>query len=183
VPCNICASLKVRGGRLHWLQVMRSNDLVRGLPYNFVQFTTLQEVMAGWLGVGVGEYTHIADSLHVYNSDLEVVMHSKRENGAENADSLAVPKDEFDSILPTMIESIAACADPHIHATELHRLNRTVSVPESYRNLLLVVAAESARRRHWPNDAQSLIGCCTNPTLVLLWRKWNDRFEKLIAEK
>ena len=183
VPCNICASLQVRDGRLHWLQIMRSNDLVRGLPYNFVQFTTLQEVMAGWLGVGLGEYTHVTDSLHVYNSDLEVVMHSKREDGAHNADSLAVPKDEFDSILPIMIESIAACADPHTHATELHRLDRTVSVPEGYRNLLFVVAAESARRRHWPDDAQSLIGCCTNPTLVLLWRQWNDRFQKVIAER
>lgn len=177
VPCNICASLKVRGGRLHWLQVMRSNDLVRGLPYNFVQFTTLQEVMAGWLGVGVGEYTHVTDSLHVYNSDLEDVMHSKREDAVCNADSLAIPKDEFDTILPTMIASIAACADPNVQTAELQALKRTVSVPESYRNLLLVVAAESARRRHWADDAQHLIECCTNPTLVLLWRKWNDRFE------
>lgn len=183
VPCNICASLKVRGGRLHWLQVMRSNDLVRGLPYNFVQFTTLQEVMAGWLDVGVGEYTHIADSLHLYSSDLEAVMRSKREDDAENADSLAVSKDEFDSILPTMIGSIAACADAQLRVAELHTLNRTVSVPEGYRNLLLVVAAESARRRHWPDDAQRLIECCTNPTLVLLWHKWNDRFEKLVTKE
>lgn len=181
VPCNICASLKVRGGRLHWLQVMRSNDLVRGLPYNFVQFTMLQEVMAGWLDVEVGEYTHVADSLHVYNSDLEVAMHSKREDGDYNADSLAVPKVEFDLILPKMIESIAACADPEIRVTDLCALNRTVSVPESYRNLLMVVAAESARRRRWHDDAESIIRCCTNPTLVQLWRNWNDRFQRLIA--
>src|ERR1035438_8441117 len=33
IPCNITSLLKVRGGRLEWLQVMRSNDLYRGLPY------------------------------------------------------------------------------------------------------------------------------------------------------
>lgn len=45
---------------------MRSNDVHRGLPYNVVQFTTLQEVMAGWLGLEVGGYHHWSDSLHLY---------------------------------------------------------------------------------------------------------------------
>ena len=45
---------------------MRSNDIVFGLPYNFLQFTFLQEIIAGWLNVDVGEYMHISDSLHMY---------------------------------------------------------------------------------------------------------------------
>lgn len=48
IPCNVCSLLKVRNGKLHWTQVVRSNDLFRGVPYNFVQFTSLQEIMAGW---------------------------------------------------------------------------------------------------------------------------------------
>ena len=35
IPCNICAFLKVRGCRLHWLQVLRSNDLVLGGAVQF----------------------------------------------------------------------------------------------------------------------------------------------------
>lgn len=54
VPCNVASHLLVRDGRLEWLQVMRSNDLVWGLPYNLVQWTTIQEVVAGWLGIEVG---------------------------------------------------------------------------------------------------------------------------------
>src|SRR5688572_20081702 len=54
VPCNSMAMLKVREGRLEWMQILRSNDAFMGLPYNLVQFTTLQEVMSGWLGVEVG---------------------------------------------------------------------------------------------------------------------------------
>lgn len=66
IPCNLIADLKVRDGKLHWMQVMRSNDLFWGTPYNFIQWTTMQEIVAGWLGLGVGQYTHIASSLHVY---------------------------------------------------------------------------------------------------------------------
>ncbi len=66
VPCNIMSHLMIRDGKLEWLQVMRSNDLIWGTPYNFIQFTTIQEIMAGWLGVEVGTYTHISDSLHAY---------------------------------------------------------------------------------------------------------------------
>ena len=56
----------IRQGCLEWLQVMRSNDLIWGTPYNFVQFTSIQEIVAGWLGVEVGNYVHVSDSLHVY---------------------------------------------------------------------------------------------------------------------
>ena len=32
IPCNICSMLKLRAGKLEWTQVMRSNDLYKGLP-------------------------------------------------------------------------------------------------------------------------------------------------------
>jgi thymidylate synthase len=71
VPCNVCSLLKIRGGKLEWSQVLRSNDLFLGLPYNFIQFTFLQEILAGRLQVGVGNYCHFSDSLHVYERDIE----------------------------------------------------------------------------------------------------------------
>ena len=37
IPCNLLSMLKVRDGKLEWTQVMRSNDLYRGTPYNIVQ--------------------------------------------------------------------------------------------------------------------------------------------------
>lgn len=183
IPCNVCASLKIRDGRLFWLQVMRSNDLVRGLPYNFVQFTTLQEVMAGWLGVGVGEYMHVADSLHVYRADLEGGIDTIHESGEQNSDTLAIPRDEFESVLPTMVNGIAICADRGTRVTDLHSLIRSVPVPNGYRNLLSVVAAEAARRRRWHEDAHSLIELCANPILAVLWRRWNRRFAVLESEQ
>ena len=54
IPCNLSSLLKIRKNQLEWMQINRSNDIYRGLPYNIVQFTTLQELMASWLGIEVG---------------------------------------------------------------------------------------------------------------------------------
>ena len=78
IPCNICSLLKIRNGKLLWTQIMRSNDIVFGLPYNFLQFTFLQEIIAGWLNVDVGEYMHISDSLHMYvNNECSIDIEKK----------------------------------------------------------------------------------------------------------
>jgi thymidylate synthase len=88
IPCNVCALPKIRDNKLEWLQIMRSNDLPRGLPYNFVQFTCLQEIMAGWLGVGVGTYCHVSDSLHVYEKDVPDLQAFSPVEEAPSTDSL-----------------------------------------------------------------------------------------------
>lgn len=64
--CNLIAHPMIRNGQLDWLQVLRSNDAVWGVPYNMMQWTHLQEWIATVLGVEVGHYTFIADSLHIY---------------------------------------------------------------------------------------------------------------------
>jgi thymidylate synthase len=68
-PCNIAVTFKIRQGKL-WMSVFnRSNDMVLGLTStNIVQFTSLQETLASWLGVDVGPYSHYSDSLHIYDS-------------------------------------------------------------------------------------------------------------------
>lgn len=64
--CNLMAHLMIRDGVLDWMQVLRSNDVIHGTPYNFIQWMSMQRYIAGRLGVKVGTYTHIADSLHAY---------------------------------------------------------------------------------------------------------------------
>jgi thymidylate synthase len=67
IPCNDLIFLKVRDEKLEMRVCCRSNDAVWGCyGANVVQFSTLQEFIAGAVGVGVGPYTQISDSLHVY---------------------------------------------------------------------------------------------------------------------
>ena len=71
VPCTLGHRFFLRDGVLHQHCTMRSQDAWLGLPYDVFSNTVLQEVMAGWLGVAVGEYVHSVDSLHIYEHDIE----------------------------------------------------------------------------------------------------------------
>lgn len=175
IPCNICACLKLRDGKLEWLQVMRSNDLFLGLPYNFVQWTSLQEVVAGWLGVEVGLYTHVVDSLHVYEHDLSSLATTHGSIAAENTDSLAVEKERFDTILCGVLAGVEALMAPALDRRELNELVPPDSWPIAYRNWFLILAAESARRRNWPETAELLASRCDNPSLRQTWANWLTR--------
>jgi len=65
--CNVLSHLMIRNDTLDWMQIIRSNDAVWGTPYNWMQFTHLMEWIANTLGVPMGDYFHIVDSLHIYS--------------------------------------------------------------------------------------------------------------------
>lgn len=177
IPCNISSLLKVRSGKLEWLQILRSNDLFLGVPYNFVQFTSLQEVLAGWLGLAVGDYVHLSDSLHFYESDrehLESTSHLKAEN---NTDSLSVKRELSDELFVALASSIEAFTQPNLTEKKLNGLIEEFCAPQAFRNLLLVVAAEAARRHKWTGLITCFMAECTNPALTQIWKHWSDRVQ------
>lgn len=69
VPCTCTLQFMARGGRLHMMTSMRSNDAYLGLPHDVFAFTWLQEVVARTIGQEVGEYHHAVGSLHLYEED------------------------------------------------------------------------------------------------------------------
>lgn len=69
LPCTVCLQYFIRDGKLHATTYMRSNDIWLGFPYDVFSFTCMQIILAFELGVEVGEYTHIAGSLHLYSRD------------------------------------------------------------------------------------------------------------------
>ena len=71
IPCTLTLQFLIRNKRLHLIVNMRSNDLLWGFPYDINAFCFLQEVMAKWLGVEIGTYTHQAGSIHIYTDNEE----------------------------------------------------------------------------------------------------------------
>lgn len=71
VPCTKDFHFFIRGGALEMIASMRSNDVWLGVAYDFFQFTQLQLSVAKALGIPCGPYHHHADSLHIYERDLE----------------------------------------------------------------------------------------------------------------
>jgi thymidylate synthase len=66
VPCTLGYRFFVRDRLLYMHTTMRSQDLWLGFCYDIFTATLIQELLAGWLGVGLGEYWHYVDSLHIY---------------------------------------------------------------------------------------------------------------------
>lgn len=171
IPCNISSLLKVREGRLEWLQVMRSNDVFRGVPYNIVQFTALHEVLAGWLELELGEYHHISDSLHVYDDTAEDIRHSLPGQCTRNDDDLALPKHVAETGFLKLEQTIEQIIDPSSCAeTFVPALGD--ALPKAYRNIGLVLCAEGARRRNRRDLADRAMEKCTNPAYLQLYSAW-----------
>lgn len=73
-PCTVMMAFSVdEVGRLVMDTVMRSNDVWLGTPYDWFQFTQLQQTVAALLKRTPGEYRHTALSLHLYERDFDKI--------------------------------------------------------------------------------------------------------------
>lgn len=175
IPCNVMSILKIRREQLEWMQINRSNDIFLGVPHNFVQFTTLQEVVAGWLGVPVGTYTHLSDSLHLYIESENNVTVDYNVNAYPNPDILSLDKLESDRVFSVFAGHIEHLISDACTESSIEQISQEPSFNSAYRNLLLIMCAEAARRRGWQGLSQTIITNCTNPLLRQLWVRWIER--------
>ena len=72
IPCNNLLKFQIRDNKLNLSVFVRSQDVIYGFPYDIFHWTLLQELFANCLGVGVGTYYHIVDSLHLYERDKAI---------------------------------------------------------------------------------------------------------------
>lgn len=79
VPCTCVLQPLLRGGALHMVVYMRSNDVIWGLPHDVFCFTMLQEIIAVSLDATLGTYTHMAGSLHLYDDKRKLAENFIRE--------------------------------------------------------------------------------------------------------
>lgn len=87
VPCTLSAQFLLRGGRLHSVWSMRSNDLWLGLPYDAYSFARLTACVAGRLEVPTGTVTVVAGSQHLYEENLQAAADCLAER--DSASSIA----------------------------------------------------------------------------------------------
>jgi thymidylate synthase len=180
VPCNVLALPKIRRGRLEWMQIIRSNDLFLGLPHNIVQFTALQEILSGWLGVKPGTYQQVSDSLHVYSKDLDAVRSSICSVvGPRSTDSFALDRRTWNEVMSEVISRLESLTKDNLSRSDFKARAFDHGLPGAYGNGVLVAAADSARRRGWQDLAQACMSRCTNPALVDLWSRWELRCQKM----
>jgi thymidylate synthase len=176
IPCNIVSLLKVRGGRLEWTQVMRSNDIFRGIPYDLVQFTFLQEIFSGWLGLKPGAYCHVSDSLHAYTKDIPHILAAVPVLPEPDTSKLTLPFKKSE----VAFRQLAVAVDQIVHADSSAKLLLSTlhacKLPSGYKDMLAVLTSEGLRiRRNKPAYTEA-IETCSNPLYRQLWRRWLARY-------
>jgi thymidylate synthase len=109
VPCTLGYRFFLRCGRLHMHTTMRSQDLWLGFPYDVFAATVLQELLAGWLGVELGEYHHHVDSLHLYAEHTQAAATlPDLPQSSEPMPPIGVEWDELAQLLPEVISGQAS---------------------------------------------------------------------------
>ena len=76
--CTMYGIFQIRNNKLNFTIHMRSNDAILGLPTDIAFFATLQSQMLNHLqetypNLSLGTYTHIANSLHIYERHFNIV--------------------------------------------------------------------------------------------------------------
>jgi len=71
IPCPYTFTVNILNGRLNFMNVMRSNDMLLGFPHDVAGFALLQCILAQELAVKPGIYTHVIANAHVYDIHYE----------------------------------------------------------------------------------------------------------------
>jgi len=189
IPCNISSLLEIRGGRLYWTQVMRSNDVMRGLPYNIIQFTMLHEFFASWLGCEMGDYVHISNSIHMYKdcigeysvtSDSEVL---EKGNGGLCLDISFEETSRHLSAIYQDLVSITGLRGESDRKKTRSRLNNVFSPCSNanehrhplLRDMLCVIGSDAARRLGDMEFASDILTKCIDHSLRVAAMNWLKR--------
>jgi thymidylate synthase len=110
VPCTLGYRFYVRRGQLQMHTTMRSQDLWLGFPYDIFAATILQELLAGWLGVELGEYHHHVDSLHLYTTHTDDA--ARLSPPAHPSPRMPTLRISWDALAPTLTDVITGNPPP-----------------------------------------------------------------------
>lgn len=90
LPCTFIQIFHIRNNKLMSTVMMRSNDIVSGMVHDIPSFTLFQWLMYLKLKANkypdleIGEYVHIANSLHLYERDFELIENRIKTGIEEN---------------------------------------------------------------------------------------------------
>lgn len=96
VPCPFAYTINIIGGRLHMHNLVRSNDMILGFPFDVLGFALLQCMIAERLRVRPGIYTHSISNAHVYDNHYKGAREIIKRTNNHSKIELRLPKNAFE---------------------------------------------------------------------------------------
>jgi len=163
---------------------MRSNDLIKGYPNDVTEFQWIQEIIAGWLGLELGTYSHIVGSLHVYDSDLKVAGELiKYDKGYELYDKVRLldarlNREDYDKVLTDLDDwETKTRVDPDRAAKILEDATVITLDYEFYVRLMNSIAAYNLNKAGYLEEAYHLVEDGKSDLEFIFRDKWKDVVE------
>ncbi len=95
VPCPYSFTVNIIGGRLHFHNIVRSNDMVLGFPSDVAGFALLQLILAQKLEVKPGMYSHSISNAHIYDNQYDAVQELLKRKNTHAPIHITLPKNSF----------------------------------------------------------------------------------------
>ncbi|OGI79194.1 hypothetical protein A3F19_01850 [Candidatus Nomurabacteria bacterium RIFCSPHIGHO2_12_FULL_37_29] len=95
IPCPFAYTINIIGGRLHMHNMVRSNDMMLGCPFDTFGFALLQCMIAQRLGIHPGIYTHTISNAHVYDNHYKGAEEIISRKNDHSKIELHLPKDSL----------------------------------------------------------------------------------------
>lgn len=119
VPCLYTFTVNIINGRLHFHNIIRSNDIMLGLASDVPGFVLLQCILAQKLNVRPGIYSHSISNAHIYDTHYEGANEiAKRKNNHKKI-NLQLPINSFDraeqkdpQLLEEIVENLSKQYNP-----------------------------------------------------------------------
>lgn len=96
VPCPYTFTVNIIGNKLHFHLIVRSNDMILGLPHDLAGFSLLAHILAAKLGVSPGTFTHSISNAHIYDIHYEAAQEMSSRTHKHSPIKLDMPDNAFD---------------------------------------------------------------------------------------
>jgi thymidylate synthase len=182
IPCTQTWQFMIRDDKLDMVTTMRSQDLIKGLPNDLCEFQWFQEIIAGWLGVEVGKYTHFVGCLHAYQSDMKYAIESLENESSYRLYNIVKPldarvsKEDFATYLRNL-EGIERCAVINPEKTHIEMLKVKEELDkwnEFYRRLATTILANRYYKIGYIDDAIGLVKDKKTDLEYYYYNRWNQ---------
>ena len=98
VPCPYTFTVNIIGGRLHFHNIVRSNDMLLGAPHDVAGFALLQCILAQELGVRPGVYSHSISNAHIYDTHYDAAREIMNRKNDHKTIVLELPEKTYEKI-------------------------------------------------------------------------------------
>jgi len=149
VPCTLSLQFFLRNDKVHMVTSMRSSDLILGIAYDVPAFTLFQELLASELSIvlnkkiGLGDYTHISNSLHIYEKHFDMV---KKILQTKPTQSVEMPQMPVEKIPIDNLLSFEESSRVSKSTRELEQLLDNIDVHSYWKDWCYVLASHRASK-------------------------------------